>query len=75
MNFMLNTCMIARMKWDLDIIKIMREKEEKPDELEVRVLLSGKEYTIKIYKQSDLEIVDIDEAITFLNSLKFNIKF
>lgn len=63
------------MKWDLDIIKIMREKEEKPDELEVRVLLSGKEYTIKIYKQSDLEIVDIDEAIAFLNSLKFNIKF
>lgn len=67
--------MIARMKWDLDIIKIMREKEEKPDELEVRILLSGKEYTIKIYKQSDLEIVDIDEAIAFLNSLKFNIKF
>lgn len=53
----------------------MREKEEKPDELEVRVLLSGKGYTIKIYKQSDLEIVDIDEAIAFLNSLKFNIKF
>lgn len=53
----------------------MREKEQKPDELEVRALVNGKEYSIKFYTGSTLTIEEINEAINFLNELKFKTLF